>query len=97
MIEFSSGARRDLKDIFDWIAKDSPATAFRIIARLRQNIEILADFQQLGKVSRIENPFELSVSGLPYVVVYRLGFGGIADHILSEAILHNSRNYPSVE
>ncbi len=97
MIEFSSGALKDLKDIFDWIAKDSPAAAFRIIARLRQNIEILADFPQLGTVGRIENTFELSVSGLPYVVVYRLGFGGKPDNILIEAILHTSRKYPSVE
>jgi toxin ParE1/3/4 len=81
MIEFSSGALRDLTDIFDWIAKDSPAT----------------DFPKLGKVGRIENTFELSVSGLPYVVVYRLGFGGKPDNILIEAILHTSRKYPSVE
>lgn len=97
MIEFSSGAVRDLKDIFDWIAKDSPAAAFRIVGRLRQNIEILADFPQLGKVGRIENTFELSVSGLPYIVVYRLGFGGKRENILIEAILHSSRNYPAVE
>tara|TARA_R110000822_G_scaffold121094_2_gene254857 strand:+ start:207 stop:500 length:294 start_codon:yes stop_codon:yes gene_type:complete len=97
MIEFSSGALRDLKDIFDWITKDSPATALRIITRLRQNIEILADFPRLGKVGRIEHTFELSVSGLPYVVVYPLGFGGTPDHVLIEAILHASRNYPSVE
>lgn len=97
MIEFSSGALRDLKDIFDWIAKDSPATAIPILGRIRQNIEILADFPQLGKVGRIENTFELSVSGLPYVVIYRLGFGGKPENILIEAILHTSRKYPSAE
>lgn len=97
MIEFSSGAVRDIKDIFDWIAKDSPATALRIVGRIRQNIEILGDYPQLGKVGRIENTFELSVSGLPYVVIYRLGFGGRPDNILIEAILHTSRNYPAVE
>ena len=97
MIEFSSGALRDLKDIFDWIAQDSPATALRIIARLRQNIEILADFPQLGKVGRVQNTFELSASGLPYIVVYRLGVGGKSDNILIEAIVHSSRKYQSVE
>ncbi|MGB5724729.1 MAG: type II toxin-antitoxin system RelE/ParE family toxin [Parasphingorhabdus sp.] len=97
MIEFSSGAVRDLKVIFDWIARDSPAVAFRIVGRLRQNIEILADFPQLGKTGRIENTFELSVSGLPYVVVNRLGFGGNPDNILIDAILHTSQNYPPVE
>ena len=97
MIEFSSGAVRDLTDIFDWIAQDSPAVALGIVGRLRQNIEILADFPRLGKVGRIENTFELSVSGLPYVVVYRLGVGGESDNILIDAILHTSRNYPSVE
>ena len=97
MIEFSSGALRDLKDIFDWIAQDSPATAFRIVGRLRQNIEILADFPHLGKAGRIENTFELSASGLPYIVVYRLGFRGRPENILIEAVLHSSRNYPPVE
>lgn len=97
MIEFSSGAVRDLNDIFDWIAKDSPAVALRILGRLRQNIEILADFPQLGKVGRIENTYELSVTGLPYIVVYRLGVGGKSDNILIDAILHTSRNYPSVK
>ena len=97
MIEFSSGAVNDLRNIFDWIARDSPAVAFRIVGRLRQNIEILADFPQLGKIGRIENTFELSVSGLPYVVVYRLGVGGRSDNILIDAIVHTSRNNPTVE
>jgi len=97
MIEFSSGAVRDLKEIFDWIAKDSPAAAFRIVGRLRQNIEILGDFPKLGKIGRIENTFELSVSGLPYIVVYRLGFDDRPENILIDAILHTSRNYPTVE
>ncbi len=97
MIEFSSGALRDLKDIFDWIAQDSPATALRVVGRLRQNIEILADFPHLGKAGRIENTFELSATGLPYIVIYRLGFRGEPDNILIEAILHTSRKYPSVE
>ena len=97
MIEFSSGAVGDLTDIFDWIAKDSPAAAFGIVGRIRQNIEILSDFPRLGKVGRIENTFELSVSGLPYVVVYRLGFGGKPDNILIDAILHTSRKYPTAD
>lgn len=97
MIEFSSGALRDLKDIFDWIAQDSPARALGVVGRLRQNIEILADFPRLGKAGRIENTFELSVSGLPYIVVYRLGFRGKPDNILIEAVVHSSRNYPPVE
>lgn len=96
MIEFSSGAVRDLNDIFDWIAQDSPAVALRILGRLRQNIEILADTPQLEKVGRIENTYELSVTGLPYIVVYRIGVGGKSDDILIDAILHTSRNYPSV-
>lgn len=97
MIEFSSGAVRDLKEIFDWIAKDSSAAAFRVVGRLRQNIEVLDDFPQLGKTGRIENTFELSVSGLPYIVVYRSGVDGKSENILIDAILHTSRNYPTVE
>ena len=97
MIEFSSGALRDLKDIFDWIAQDSPATALRVVGRLRQNIEILADFPHLGTVGRIDKTFELSVTGLPYIVVYRLGIRGEPENILIEAIVHSSRNFPSVE
>lgn len=62
-------ARRQLSDIWHYIALDDPAAAERIFTRLVAAVEKLNYFPHLGKPGR-EGARELVVSGTPYVVVY---------------------------
>lgn len=48
--EVSGPARRDLREIHDWIAQDDPAAADRVLADIRDAIVRLAETPGLGHV-----------------------------------------------
>ncbi|MAW99994.1 MAG: plasmid stabilization protein [Sphingomonas sp.] len=71
-IELRPSADRDLDDIFDWIAKDDPDAAERLVRRLIDAIRRLSAFPELG-MPRPEIHVEargLSVGN--YLVLYRI-------------------------
>jgi toxin ParE1/3/4 len=73
-----------------WIAKDNLPAAVRVVARIRQTRERLADHPESGRPGRIAGTRELVVAGLPYIVAYRAHAGRIG--ILR--VLHTSRRWP---
>jgi plasmid stabilization system protein ParE len=48
-LRFTESAERDLVDISNFIARDSPASAARFIARLEEHCQLLAAHPLLGK------------------------------------------------
>ena len=83
-------ALQNLDDAAFWIAQDNPPAAMRVVARIRQAAERLADHPESGRPGRIAATHELVVAGLPYIVAYRLRAGRI--EILR--VLHTSRRWP---
>ena len=59
-----------LDGIFDWIAKDDPAAATRVVGRIFDDLERLSEFPHIGHVGREEGTFEWVVPGLPYIIIY---------------------------
>jgi len=70
-IIWSPEARRQVGEIWHYIALDDPAAADRMVARLVAAVEKLAHFPHLGRPGR-EGSRELVVGGTPFIVVYRL-------------------------
>ena len=50
MVRWTLPAKRDLKDIFDYIARDSVYYAMRVIDTLVERTEKLPDLPQTGRV-----------------------------------------------
>jgi addiction module RelE/StbE family toxin len=71
-IAFLRSARADLEDISHYISNDSPAAARRVIDRIRLAVRRLAAFPRSARVGSEPGTRELVVTGLPYVVVYRI-------------------------
>lgn len=67
-----AAAYDDLRHIGEWIAKDDPAAATRVIDRIFADIERLAHFPLIGRPGRVAETYEWVVVGLPYIVVYLL-------------------------
>jgi toxin ParE1/3/4 len=65
-------AEVDLSDIADYIAEDNPRAALRVFDRVVAAAGQLATFPNLGREGRVTGTRELVVSGLSYIVVYRL-------------------------
>ena len=62
----------DLDHIFEWIAKDNPAAAAKIIGRIRDKINLLEldSLARMGRPGRAEGTRELVEH--PYITVYEV-------------------------
>lgn len=83
-------AYRDLDDIHEWISKDRPAVADRVIERIIQSTELLGHFPYIGHAGKVPDTTEWVVRGLPYIVVYTADRE--ADELTVVAIFHGARN-----
>lgn len=81
-------AARDLEGIVDYIALDNPAAAEGVYRGIVQAARKLPQFPALGRLGRHPETRELSVSGLPYLIVYEVGVEAVT--IL--AVFHTSRD-----
>ena len=70
-ITWAPEARRQIHEIWHYIALDDSQAADRMVTRLVAAVEKLAHFPHLGRPGR-ESSRELVVSGTPSVVVYRV-------------------------
>ncbi len=70
-IAWAPEARRQLHEIWHYIALDDPAAADRMVTRLVAATEKLSLFPHLGRPGR-EGSRELAVSGTPFIVIYRV-------------------------
>jgi plasmid stabilization system protein ParE len=72
------------------IEQEEPAAAKRMADRIREAVEYLVDYPNLGRPGRVEQTRELVVSGTPFLVIYRVREREI--HILR--VLHHARRWP---
>jgi toxin ParE1/3/4 len=81
-------AARDLDDILDWILKDNPQAAARLVRRILTRIERLAVLPHVGRPGLRAGTRELVEP--PYIIVYIVDEP--ADEITVLAIFHSARN-----
>jgi len=89
-IRWTKRAIRSLTSIHEYISKDSPAAAARVSAAVVDATDQLAKFPQSGRPGRIDGTRELVVSGLPYVIPYRV----VDDVVVILSVIHGSRKWP---
>jgi toxin ParE1/3/4 len=83
-------AARDLDDILDWISKDNPQAAARLVRRILTRVDRLAvsGLPHVGRPGLREGTRELVEP--PYIIVYIVDEP--ADEITVLAIFHSARN-----
>ena len=91
-VNFTPQARDDLHAIRVWIAADDELAAERVIARIRQTVLMFEQFPLLGHTGEVPDTREFKVTGLPYLIVYRIESPTDLDIL---TIIHSAREYPS--
>lgn len=95
-VEWTLAAERDVNDIHRFIAERSRDNADRVIARLRQAAERLADFPESGRaVPESRRPNNREVIVPPYRVVYHYDSG--SSRVVILAVFHGSRPIPPLD
>ncbi len=88
-IEWTSKARIDLHDIFDYILQENPAAAVKVLEAIEQATLKLAEHPGIGRPGRVENTRELVISGFPYIPYCVEG-----DAVSIIRAMHTSRKWP---
>ncbi|HEX9167834.1 MAG TPA: type II toxin-antitoxin system RelE/ParE family toxin [Roseiarcus sp.] len=83
-------ALADLEASGDYVARDNPGAAQRLLACIAVTVETLRDHPHLGRPGRIAGTRELVVAETPYVVPYRMR----GDEVEILAVFHGARRWP---
>ncbi len=83
-------ALRDLEEIGDFIARDNPAAADRVVTRILDQAEGLTIHPHVGRPGRVPGTRELVIADTPYLVPYRVR----GDDVQILAVLHGARRWP---
>jgi toxin ParE1/3/4 len=89
-VDWTPLAISHLQCTHDYIARDSPAAARKIVGQILGAAERLANYPSMGRAGRIEGTRELVIPGTPFIVAYRIRRSDL--QIL--AVLHTSRKWP---
>jgi toxin ParE1/3/4 len=89
-VVWTAPAGRDLEGIGDYIARQNPSAASRIVQRIRARTRALAAHPYLGRPGRVAGTRELVVTSTPFIAVYRV----INDRIEILAVFHGARIWP---
>ena len=65
-------AVRDLTEIRNYIARDSPAAAVQMASRILDASDLLAAHPLMGREGRAPATRELVIAGADYIVIYRI-------------------------
>jgi addiction module RelE/StbE family toxin len=90
-VRWTNSAVRDFTRICDYIEQHSSGAAARRVAlSIHKHIDLLADFPEHGRIGRKPNTRELVITGLPYIVIYRIR----KDAVEMARILHGAQVWP---
>ena len=89
IIKYAIKAKKDLREIKDYISKDSVNAAITVLNYLYDCIDDLKTTPSIGKYGRVVNTKELIIDKYPYIVSYKLK-GGVV-YILR--VYHTSRKW----
>jgi len=90
MVEWSGPAKRDLKQIHDYIAQDSRYYAKRVVRNIREKSQTLEPFPNAGRVvPEINDPDVREI----FVYSYRLIYEVKPKRVEILAIVHGKRDF----
>ena len=89
-VEWLSIALADLNAESEYISRDNPSPAERIVDEIFAATDRLAAFPAMGRPGRVPGTRELVVSSTPYIVPYRVR-GQVVEII---RVLHGARKWP---
>jgi toxin ParE1/3/4 len=89
-IKWLPRALRNLEQAHNYIQKENPEAAQKVILRIQLAASQLENYPFMGQLGRIEGTRELVISSTPYIVIYRVKEESV--EILR--VLHTSKRYP---
>ncbi len=86
-VRWTTPALSDLEAIGDYIARQNPTAAARVVTRILDQADLLASHSHAGRPERVHGTRELVISDTPYVLPYRVR----EDVVEVLAVFHGAR------
>ena len=83
-------ALNDLDEAGEFIARDNPKAAGRVLKRIWDAVQMLADQPHAGRAGRVPGTRELVIAGTPFIIPYRV----VENTIQILRVLHGKRKWP---
>jgi len=90
-VRWSSGARRDIVAIVDYLTDVDRVAATAMIDRIDDAVSLLDGHPALGRPGRVASTRELIIAGTPYIVVYRI----VGPDAQVLRVLHAAQKWPA--
>lgn len=90
IVRFSASALNDIQSIYNYIAKENPGIAARVVGAIEQSIMRLEMFPLSGRNGAVETTRELVIPRFPYIAVYHID----ADVVEVIAVFHAAQDKP---
>jgi toxin ParE1/3/4 len=89
-VEWTRLAIQHLREAYEYVARDCPEAAEKMVERVFTAVEALERYPNMGRQGRLQGSRELVIAGTPFVVIYRPGRKTV--QIL--AVFHSARKWP---
>jgi toxin ParE1/3/4 len=93
IVWFSPSAKADIQAIYDFIARENPTAASRVIAAIETATMQLSQFPLSGRTGVVETTRELVIPRQPYIAVYRVADDEV--HVI--AVFHAAQDLPRAD
>jgi toxin ParE1/3/4 len=90
IVRFSISALADIQSLHDYIAKENPTAAKRVVSAIERATDRLSMFPLSGRKGAVETTRELIIPRVPYIAVYIVR-GDSVDII---AVFHAAQGVP---
>ena len=84
-------ASAQLEAAYEFISDDNLSAAEKQLDMIKQAVEQLVNFPEMGRPGRVYGTRELIIQSTPYIVAYRLK-GSVVEIL---ALLHGARRWPT--
>jgi len=74
----------------EYIARDNPRAAAKIVASITTTVDLLANHPAMGRPGRVTGTRELVVPGTPYIIPYRVR----GEFVEVLRVFHAARKWP---
>ena len=90
-VKWVRAALANLEAEVEYVARDNPSAAARLVESIIRAVNQLRDFPAIGRPGRVAGTRELVVAGTPYIVPYRVRAG----YVEVLRVFHGSRRWPT--
>jgi toxin ParE1/3/4 len=80
----------DLDAAGEFIAPDNPKAAGRVLKRIWETVQLLAEHPDAGRPGRVPGTRELVISDTPFIIPYRV----VENTVQILRVLHGKRKWP---